>query len=163
MKTKFLKLLIPMSFIFVLSTTFVNAKEIHLNKWEPQGIAKVPNKVSYMLGDKLDLAGLKINFIRYIKNGNRVETEIKQVEMFPNTTKNGWELLDNKLVFNNVGIYNIQLRLKLIDPSLQYDLMYPEKVEVDDNNIIINKSVILEKEEVLSEDKEKIKQELEEE
>lgn len=144
MKNKFLKIIIPVSLIFSLLTNVSSAKEISLNKWEPMSIAKTPNKTSYLLGDKLDLTGLKINFVRYIKVGNKVEEEIKQVTMLPNTIKNGWQLLDNNFIFNDIGNYNINIKLKLIDPKLQYDLMYPEKVEVDENNFIVNKKSILE-------------------
>lgn len=140
MKSKFLKLLIPVSLIFVFMTNITSAKEIHLNKWEPQGIAKIPNKTSYILGEKLDLTGLKINFVRYIKTGNKVEEETKQVTLFINTIKNGWLLVDNIFTFTEIGNYKVNIQLKLIEPRLQYDLLYPEKVEVDDNNFIINKA-----------------------
>lgn len=153
MKNKFLKIIIPVSLIFSLLTNVSNAKEISLNKWEPMSIAKTPNKTSYLLGDKLDLTGLKINFVRYIKVGNKVEEEIKQVTMLPNTIKNGWQLLDNNFIFNDIGNYNINIKLKLIDPKLQYDLMYPEKVEVDENNFIVNqKSILEDKEKHLNEE-----------
>ncbi|MBF0715716.1 hypothetical protein [Gemelliphila palaticanis] len=153
MKNKFLKIIIPLSLIFGSLTSISSAKEISLNKWEPMSIAKTPNKTSYRLGDKLDLTGLKINFVRYIKVGNKVEEEIKQVTMLPNTIKNGWQLLDNNFIFNDIGNYNINIKLKLIDPKLQYDLMYPEKVEVDENNFIVNKKSILEdKEKYLNEE-----------
>lgn len=151
MKNKILKISVLLSLIFTFTTNTSNAKEIELNKWQPESIANTPYKKSYMLGEKLDLAGLKINFVRYIKTDNKVEEEVKEVKMLPNTIKNGWLLVDNIFRFTEIGNYRVSIQLKLLDPSLQYDFLYPEKVEVDENNFIIKKSIQIDKNKKLTE------------
>ena len=140
MKIKLKKILISILLTLILLPNQTYAREVELNKWHPVEIAQPPLKISYLLGELLDLTGLKIKFIRYIRQGEKVEIEAKDVLMLNGGIKNGWELTYNPIPLLYVGEQKINLKLTLIDPAMQYDQMYPEKVEIDDYNNIINKT-----------------------
>ena len=133
-KKKIITLLTIILCLTLTNTNKANAKTITLNKWQPTHITNYPTKKEYTMGEKINTNGLRINFEKYTKNGNKVKKEEKQLQIMPYQIINGWEMI---LLTPYATKNTVEIKLRLINPKASFDGLYPETVNIDNTLNII--------------------------